>query len=343
MSINIKDVAKLAGVSISTASNVLNEKGYIGDNTRKKVLAAAKKLNYKPNVLARGLVTGASKTVGVLIPDLSDPYFAEVVKGVDKCARENGYSVILCNTDRDRSKEEFYFNNLKERRVDGIIFAGSGREDDRYIIDDEDFSKIVVIGNHNTPFNACIVDDVKALEEVASYLIELGHRRIGLITGPLEFNVTKDRIRGYQNALNKAGIEYNPLLVIEENFKEIAGQRAADSLLDLSDKKRPTAIIAQNDQMAIGAMSAAWRRGISIPQDMAFVGYDDIPMASLTCPPLTTVSLPMHEMGYSAMSIIIEGKNKLMINDKSEIINKPEFEQRKKINFSYKIIIRGTT
>lgn len=335
MSANIKDVAKLAGVSISTASNVLNKKGYISENTRKKVLAAARKLNYKPNALARGLVTGASKTVGVLIPDLSDPYFAEVVKGVDKCARENGYSVILCNTDRDHSKEEFYFKNLKERRVDGIIFAGSGREGDRYIIDDEDFSGIVVIGNHNTPFNACLVDDANALDEITSYLIKLGHNRIGLITGPLEFNVTKDRIRGYQSALNKAGIKYNQLLVIEEDFREIAGQKAADILLDLSEGKRPTAIIAQNDQMAFGAISAAWRRGMRIPQDIAIVGYDDIPMANLACPPLTTIKLPMQEMGYSAMKMIIDGKNKTEIST--------ETSQRKVISFPYKIIIRGTT
>ncbi len=330
MPASIKDVARLACVSTSTASNILNNKGYASDDTRKKVLLAAKKLNYKPNALARGLVTGASKTVGVLIPDLSDPYFTEIVRGVDECARENEYSVILCNTDRDIFKERFYFKNLNERRVDGIIFSGSGREDDRYTVEEEDLSSVVVIGNHNTAFSTCQVDNVQAADDITTFLLERNHKRIGLISGPLEYMISTDRLKGYQRALLNRGIPYDPMLVIEENFKETAGQRAAEKLLRLPEELRPTAIIAQNDQMAVGAISAAWIIGLQIPKDVAIVGFDDIPIASLTCPPLTTVRLPMHQMGYNAMSMIIEGKKEL------------EFKKKKMV-MQHEIIVRGTT
>ncbi|NPV80580.1 MAG: LacI family DNA-binding transcriptional regulator [Firmicutes bacterium] len=306
-SVTIKDVAKLAGVSLSTASYVLNNKGAVSEKTRDKVLLAARKLNYKPNAIARSLVTGSSKTIGLLIPDISDPYFTEIVKGVEECANSNGYSVILCNTDRKLEKENQYFNILKEKRADGIILTGGAMNNDRHLLRLEDDNiAVVVIGRHSLPFRAVVVDNVMAAREVTEYLLGKGHRRIGFISGSLLSTTSQDRLEGYKQALAFHGVPYDESLVSEADFKVQGGMEAARRFFELPMERRPTAVFAGNDQMAIGVMGAAREYGLRVPEDIAVVGFDDIPLASLVTPSLTTVRLPMYEMGYKAMELLLE-------------------------------------
>ncbi len=330
---SLKDVARLAGVSLSTASNALNRKELVAEKTRNKVLSAAEKLNYKPNAVARSLVTGNTRTVGLLIPDISDPYFTEIAKGVDEYARAHDYSVILCNTGRDQVTEERYFRILKEKRVDGIIFTGGGRDNDRHLLQAEDSTSIVVVGRHNVSFTAVMVDNTRAATEVTNFLLDKGHNRIGFIAGTLSYTVSQDRLKGYREALFRKGIACDPMLIREEDFKAKGGHRAADFMLNLPSERRPTAIICANDQMAIGAMGAIWGRGLQVPGDIAVIGFDDIPMASLTCPPLTTVRLPMYDMGYKAMELVLK-----KISKRKEEEGMPEPQ----IIFPYEIVIRGT-
>ena len=334
MAANIKDVAALAGVSQSTASNVLNNKGRVSERTRQKVLAASVKLSYKPNALARSLVTGCSRSVGLMIPDISDPYFTEITKGVEICASAHGYSMILCNTGRDPHEEERYFNILKEKRVDGIIFTGGGVENSRHLLLSYDnAANVVVIGRHGVPFSAIMVDNVRAAQELTDYLVKKGHRRIGFIAGPLSYTVSLDRLEGYRRALALNGLAYEAALVLQEDLRAEGGRRACNHFLDLDPKSRPTAVVGSNDQMAIGALGAAWEKGCMIPGDMAIVGFDDIPMAALTCPPLTTVRLPMRDMGRKAMELMIDGGARTRTG--GEEVVRQEF-------FPTELVIRGT-
>lgn len=284
----------------------MNNRGSVSDATRRKVLAAAQKLAYKPNALARSLVTGTSRSVGLIVPDISDPYFMEIAKGVEDCASAHDYSVVLCNTDRNPDKERQYFDVLKEKRVDGIIFTGGGINNDRHLLLLEDEAiGVVVIGRHAVPFKSISVDNVAAAYDLTLHLLNKGHRRIAFLSGPLSSTTSQDRLEGYKRALARFGAQCDEALVREEDFKAQSGRNAAMALLDLEGPARPTALIAANDQMAIGAISGARERGLRVPEDLAVAGFDDIPLASLVHPPLTTVRLPMREMGSRAMELMM--------------------------------------
>lgn len=333
MPVSIKDVAKLAGVSISTASNALNNTPLVSEKTREKVLEAARKLNYKPNALARSLVTRRSRTVGLLIPDVSDPYFTEVARGVEDCASEHDYSVVLCNTDRNPDKERRYFNILREKRVDGIIFTGGSMGNERHLLQlEEENAPVVVIGRHSLPFRAVLVDNAGGASLAAEHLISRGHSRIGFIAGPLSSTTSQDRLEGYRITLARHGIPYTEKFVREGDFKIEGGAKAARELLDLPEEERPTAIIAGNDQMAIGVIGVAREKGLQVPRDLAVIGFDDIPVASLITPPLTTVRLPMYEMGHKAMGLLLG-----VIGKEQE-----SGQDTGRITFSCELVVRGS-
>jgi LacI family transcriptional regulator len=304
--VTIKDVAREAGVSVGTASQALRASPAVREATRKRVLAVAKRLRYQPSAVARGLVTRRTHTVGLLISDIANPFFIRAVRAVEDVAQENGYTVILCNTDEDPAKEMQYLRVLMEKRVDGIILAttaGSLRSvrDVRWrrvplVLFDRELSGIAT--------DTVKVDGVLGGRLATQHLLDLGHRRIAIIHGPVVRSTGAERLQGYLEALKAAGIRPIPALIREGNFKQDSGRELARQLLHVSPA--PTALFCTNNLMTVGALQTLGERGIRIPKDLSLVGYDDMEWWTLTHPPLTTVGQPVYDLGREAMRLLLE-------------------------------------
>ncbi len=303
---NITDVAQRAGVSISTVSRVLNNSAYpVKPATRERVLEEAKKLGFRPNDLARGLLLKRSRTIGLIIPDISNPYYPELSLGIETTASENGYAVIFCNTDRKAEKMEHCVDVLLQKRADGIIIAGGGTDFTQVSQALWDFeTKVALIGRHNLPFPSVQIDNFQAAYEATSHLVELGHRRIAFISGPVNLTSAQDRLAGYRSLLVQQGIGQDDRLIREGNFGADCGYSTALSLLQ--GNPIPTAIFAANDRMAVGALAAANDLGLHVPNDLAVVGFDDTIVASQIRPSLTTVAVPAYEIGTSVMRLMLK-------------------------------------
>jgi LacI family transcriptional regulator len=327
MNPTIKDVAELAGVHPSTVSRVINDDSRISEKTKNKVLLIIKKLGYTPNAIARGLKTKRTHTLGMLIPDITNPFFAEIARGVEDAANANGFNIILCNTDDKLKKERIYLEILKEKRVDGLIL-GTAHIKDKSILELEKkkFPYILLSRNiEGLDKNCVIVDDVVGGIIVTEYLIKLGHRRIAHITGSPTVRAANNRLEGYKFALEKHQIEYYEELVEEGDFRIKGGYQAMKKFLELPEP--PTAIFAANDLLALGAMQAIQKKKYHIPEDFCIIGFDDIRLASFVYPPLTTIRQPMLEMGALAVKMLLR------------IIEEGEFNQIK-IVLKPKLIIR---
>lgn len=327
MNPTIRDVAELAGVHPSTVSRVINNDSRISEKTKNKVLLIIKKLEYTPNAIARGLKIKRTYTLGMLIPDITNPFFAEIARGVEDAANANGFNIILCNTDDKLKKERIYLEILKGKRVDGLIL-GTAHIKDKSIIELEKkkFPYILLSRNiEGLDKNCVIVDDVAGGIMVTEYLIKLGHRRIAHITGPPTVRAANNRLEGYKFALEKHQIEYHEELVKEGDFRIKGGYQVMKRFLKLAEP--PTAIFAANDLLALGAMQAIQREKYHIPEDFCIIGFDDIRLASFVYPPLTTIRQPMLEMGALAVKMLLK------------IIEEGEFNQRK-IVLKSKLIIR---
>lgn len=304
----IQDVADLAQVSISTVSRVVNDTGYpVRPETRQRVLDAIGALDFRPNPIARSLVGKPTQTIGLIVPDISNPYYPLLSRGVEDVASEQGYTVFFCNTDRSAAKARHYVEVLREKQTDGIIFAGGGLEESgEPPLSEEDLGKVVLIGRHHWPFPSVQVDNARAARDATCHLIELGHNRIAFISGPSGLTSARDRLAGYRQAMEDPGFRVKqPLesLIREGDFKAESGYQAALSLLRA--REVPTAIFAANDRMAIAAMAAAYDLDLKVPEDVAVVGFDDTPAARDVRPALTTVSLPTYEIGASAARLLL--------------------------------------
>jgi DNA-binding LacI/PurR family transcriptional regulator len=327
MNPTIKDVAELAGVHPSTVSRVINNDSRISEKTKEKVILIINKLGYTPNAIARGLKTKRTYTLGMLIPDITNPFFAEIARGVEDAASKNNFNVILCNTDDKLKKERTYLQILRGKRVDGFIL-GTAHIKDKSILELEKnkFPYILVSRNiEGLEKNCIIVDDIEGGKIATEYLIKLGHRRIAHITGPLQTRSALNRLKGYKLALKKYEIEYRDELVGEGDFKIKGGYQIMKRFLKLSEP--PAAIFAANDLLALGAMQAIQKKNFHIPEDFCVVGFNDIELASFVYPALTTIRQPMLEMGAIAVKMLLR------------IIEEGEFNQRK-IVLKPKLIIR---
>jgi len=327
MNITSKDVAELAGVHPSTVSRVIHNDPRISSKTKEKVFLIIKKIGYKPNAVARGLKTKRTNTLGILIPDITNPFFAEIARGVEDAASKNGFNVVLCNTDDRLRKERTYLEILREKRVDGLIL-GTAHIKDRSILEleKEKFPYILISRNtESLDKNCIIIDDIAGGIMAAEYLIKLGHQRIAHITGPLRTRSALDRLKGYQIALAKFGINYQEELLKEGDFRIEGGYRAMKRLLKLKDP--PSAIFAANDLLALGAMQVIQKEGYNIPEDFSIIGFNDIALSSFVYPPLTTIRQPMLEMGRLAVKILLK-----IINNQEEI--------QRRIILSPKLVIR---
>lgn len=294
----IKDVAARAGISYTTVSHVVNGTRPVSDQVRSKVEAAIAELGYVPSGVARSLRVRATGTLGLLLPNASNPYFAELARGIEDHAERNGYSVILCNSDDDIDKQLRYLRVLLERRIDGLIVAT--------VASDAAFAQAlaalrVPLVLVDRSLEGVSADQLRVDHEQGAYLatrhlLELGHRRIACIGGPASTQVAQLRAAGYRRALDEAGIEAQA--VVDCAFTSPAGHAAAQVLL--AGEQRPTAIFAGNDMIALGVLRAAAERGLQVPQQLSVVGFDDIEVSRYLHPALTTVGQRIGQLGEQA-------------------------------------------
>lgn len=243
-----------------------------------------------------------------MFPDIVNPFFPEIMKGVEDVASENGYVVILCSSNEDSEKEFMYFHMFENRWIEGIIYSGvtgtgEGTRDIRLILEQE--IPVVLMDREIEDYftSVVMIDNERAAYDATAYCLELGHEQIGFIAAPLKVRIFQKRLKGYRRTLQKYGIEFDENLVVEGDMTIKSGNIASKELLAREDP--PTAIFASNDLMAIGAMKEIQGRGLKVPESTSIVGFDDIPMASLVTPALTTIAQPKYEMGVEAMNLLI--------------------------------------
>lgn len=306
-----REVAELAGVSRTTVSFVLNNLSgmRISEDTRQRVLDAARKLNYHPDATARRMVSGRTHVIGFVLrqhPEqaFADHFLPQVLNGLGQAAAAQGYH-ILFQPLPPRNKTNAYVQLIRERHVDGIVLSGPRYDDQSLLRMQAEGAPVVLLGqlpNVDIPF--VDVDNIGGARLATEHLIRLGHRRIALITNaPLEYTASSDRLTGYRQALEAAGLPYSESLVRYGQFTPQSGQAAMGELLDLSP--RPTAAFIASDTVALGALQTIRRRGLNVPDDIGVVGFDDIPLAEFVDPPLTTVRLPAHGLGWGAAELLI--------------------------------------
>lgn len=311
--VTIKDIAKAAGVSPSTVSRALNDSPLISAATKERIKRLAQELGYERNELARGLVKGSFGALGLIVPDIANPFFAEITKGVEEAARKRGFGVLLCTTQGEEAREEEYLRLLRRKRVDGLIIASVTLDDPH--LRELQGSKIpfVLVSRLSRRVEApyVVVDDKKGGRLAVEHLVDLGHEKIAFIGGPANVHSSRERMEAYKEVLKERGLPYDPGWVVFASFSQEAGREAARSLL--SGGKRPTAIFAANDLIALGVMEAAEELGLRIPEDLSLVGYNNISYAALPRIQLTTVAQPTYEMGRIAVEYLLSvcsGKTK---------------------------------
>lgn len=303
MPATIRDVASAAGVSKATVSRVAAGTDYpIGAETKARVLAAIKELNYRPNAWASGLTRGNSQLVGVVAPDMSNPYYPEAVRGLEDVANERGYQVMVCSTDRDANKANTYIDALLKKRVAGLAILGGGHEIELSAADIRSYgAAAVMIGRPSSTFSTVRAQNSSAASAMTEHLIRRGHKRIGFIAGSPGSAATVERQRGYERALKTNSVSRG---VVEEGGYTEAGGYAALARM-MNSEHPPTAVFAANDRMALGALAALSDLGFRVPDDVALAGFDDIPMSRYVRPALTTVSVSARQLGSEAMRLLL--------------------------------------
>jgi LacI family transcriptional regulator len=305
--VTIFDVAKEAGVSYSTVSRVINNKEYVREDKRERVLRVMAQLGYVANIQARSLAGGHTQIIGLLVHELNNGYIGEIIKGIDNELAEAHYDIMLYTTHRRKTKESVYVTRLTRNVVDGLLLV-LPRNAGAYLetLQKRHFPHVLVDHegiNHGMSVPSIVAENWKGAYDATSYLLQLGHRRIGFITGTLEMGSAQDRLAGYKAALQKHDIPVLPELIRKGDFLQPHGYTCARELLNLAEP--PTAIFTSNDISAFGVMEAVRDLGLQIPRDISIVGFDDIPQAAHVRPPLTTVRQPLEEMGRRAARLLL--------------------------------------
>ena len=303
---NIREVAEKANVSVTTVSHVVNQTRFVAPETETRVRQAMVDLNYRPNILARSLRRGETKTIGLILPDSANPFFAESARLLEDFAFQQSYSLILCNSNGDLEKERRYTEVLFNKQVDGIIFMAAG-DDTQSLQEMIDRQLPVVVVDRfldHMDVDAVITDNHQSGYLAARYLIENGHSRISIIRGPSNVNPSAQRVTGFRKAMMEAGLAINAEFEASGDFHPDSGYLAARTMLQLSPP--PTAIFACNDLMAIGALKAVREAGLLVPEDVSLIGHDNKEMASSIKPALTTISQPMEELAATAIKLLLE-------------------------------------
>lgn len=303
----MKDVAKLAGVSTSTVSHVINKTRFVSEEISERVNKAAKELNYyAPSALARSFKVNRTKTIGMLVTTSTNPFFGEVVKGVERSCYQQGYSLILCNTEGDHQRMHESINTLLQKRVDGLILTCATLEGEHFDIF-EHYADIPVVVMDWGPmqFISDKIQDnsLRGGYMAAKYLIDAGHSEIGCITGPLDRIQAEMRYNGYLQAMDEAGFSVEPSWVVEADFECEGGYNAFTQLH--ANGTLPSALVVANDMMAMGVINAANELGIQIPEQLSIIGYDDIHIAKFMSPSLTTIHQPKYRLGQAAVETLL--------------------------------------
>ena len=305
MKTTIKDVAKEANVSVMTVSRVINKKEYIAPGTKEKVLKAIRKLHYRPNKVARSLVVRKTNFIGLIVPDIANPFFGNLAKGAEGLARKRGYSLILGDTEGKVENEKEYIEGMRGSMCEGIILVAP-RIEDSLILELNDIIPLVLVDRSiaSDKILQVWIDNAGGASQAVEHLIQLGHRRIGFLTGPQDVLNSFRRQEGYQRALEHHRIPFDPELIVIGDFYLETGYENFDTFFKV--KPPPTAIFASNDLMALGLIQRAKEKGVDIPGDLSIVGFDDIFLASMVDPPLTTVRHPTVEMGIEAIGRFLD-------------------------------------
>ena len=312
MAVTLADVARLAGVSPATVSRVINDSSKrVNEDLRERVLAAVAQLHYVPNAHAQHVARPRKSAVGVIVHDVSDPYFAEITRGLQRVATEHGRLVIICNSYRDPDRELAYVELLRAQQVAAIVLAGSGYHDVAFAkaldaklrVYERTGGRVSVIGRHEHAGHAVVPANEMGGYLLGGELYRLGHRRVGVIAGPRTLTTTTDRLAGLRRAAREHGRALPARRIAYAEFDRDSGAEAAGALLDAEPGL--TAIAALNDSMAIGALAMLRSRGLSVPGDVSVVGFDDMPVARDVTPALTTVRLPLSDMGARAMALAL--------------------------------------
>ncbi len=312
----IYDVAREAGVSMATVSRVVNGNPNVKPTTRKKVLEAIERLGYRPNAVARGLASKKTTTVGVIIPDISSIFFAELARGIEDIATMYKYNIILCNSDQNKSKEIHLINTLLEKQVDGIVFMGAHITEEH--VEEFKRSPVPIVLAATVDTNEIVpsvnIDYKQAVLDVINTLIENGHKHIGMVTGPLDDPINGyQKFAGYREAIEKAGLPFREELVVIGDYSYDSGIDAMGAFLELEEK--PTAIFAATDEMALGIIHAAQDKGYSIPEDFEVIGFDNTRLAVMVRPTLSTVVQPIYDIGAVSMRLLTKYMNKEEVED----------------------------
>jgi LacI family transcriptional regulator len=324
----MKDVAELAGVSASTVSHVLNGTRKVSEDTRERVRLAIEELGYEPNLLAKSLKVSRTFTIGLLISDIQNPFFTSVIRGAEDVALSRGYHLFLCNTDEDPNREDEYVRELSKKRVDGLIVASSASrrnhtlqlrlEDVPFVFMDREVEGIEA--------DTVSVDNRLGMRLIAEHLTQLGHERVGLVSGPLEKSSGHERYHGLRDALADLGLPLHDSLVRFGDFRVSGGREAAEELLRLPEP--PTALVVSNNQMTLGALLAVRELGLRVPDEVSVVSFDDMEWAPLANPPLTALAQPTYEMGATAARMLLDKIEKKATGSPSKLFMEPELMVR---------------
>lgn len=300
----IKDVAALAGISYTTVSHVVNKTRPVSEEVRLKVEAAIKSLDYVPSAVARSLKAKTTATIGLLVPNSLNPYFAELARGIEDYCERNGYCVILCNSDDNPDKQRSYLRVLLEKRIDGLIVASAGGDSGlaQGLAGVKTPMVIVDRGLEGVDADLVRIDHEYGAYLATRHLLELGHRDIATIGGPASTSVAQMRQAGFARALKEAGVEVSPSRMLESDFTSTGGYNAASVLLE---RNPPSAIFAGNDMIGIGVLRAAAERNVRVPAELSVIGFDDIQMSRYVYPALTTVGQSILQLGEMAAEVLL--------------------------------------
>ncbi len=307
--VSIKEVAALAGVSVGTVSNVLNRPEVVAEPTRARVQAAIRELGFIRNESARQLRAGRSRTIGLVVLDVANPFFTDVARGVEDAASEAGLAVILCNSDDQKAKESRYLEVLEEHRVQGILITPVAGADARLARVQRRGTPVVLVDSRSPSRGQCSVsvDDVLGGDLAVTHLLEAGHERIAFVGGPLSTRQVADRRDGAIRALERAGRDASALHLVETPALNVAaGQLAGAAIAALPAASRPSAVFCANDLLALGVLQEMTTRRIPVPDGIAIVGYDDVEFAAAAAVPLSSVRQPRHQLGRAAAQLLIE-------------------------------------
>ncbi len=327
--ITIRDVAASAGVSVSTASRALHGRGYASVETQQRVHDAARQLLYKPHAAARSLKLQRTNTIGLMIADIANPFYSYLAHGVLDCAKRLGCHVILCATDEDPDMEREYLELLMQQRVDGIIAVPTNHNLDSWREAMDLGAQLVLVdrevsGIHEA--DVILVDNVKGAYDAVSYLVRLGHRRVGIISGPLSTTTGQGRLNGYNKALEEAQLPIDSNLIQATTFKRESGFQSTHVLLSLDNP--PTALFATNNVLGEAAMFAIRERGLKVPEEISLIMFDDVPWTALTSPRVSVVAQPARNLGFVGMERLAQRLKEGNKTAPQKIVLQPELVLR---------------